>query len=60
VSSALASASFTKRSAFASHVSGRPSFIAAHARMHAVLLQCAIGAGASGVARDLTASSQLL
>src|SRR5687767_11985126 len=60
VSIELASASFTNRSAFASQVSGRFSFIAIQLTMHALLLACATGAGASGCFRDWTHSSQFL
>src|SRR4029079_11284955 len=51
---ALASASFTKRSAFASQVRGRCSFIAIQLTMHAAFARCATGAGASGCWRDFT------
>src|SRR5262249_42009540 len=57
--SALASLSFTKRSALASQVSGRASFIAIQLAMQAVPLRWATAAGASGVWRERTASSQL-
>src|SRR6476659_9963002 len=57
---ALASASFTKCSAFASQVRGRCSFIAIQLTMHAAFARCATGAGANGCWRDFTHSSQFL
>src|SRR5690606_6898421 len=57
-SRALASASLTKRSAFASQVSGRPSFIAIQLTMQALLLRWATVAGAIGALRERTASTQ--
>src|SRR5690606_19869063 len=54
----FASSSSTKRSAFASHVSGRPSFIAIQLTMQALLLRCPTGAGAIGCLRVRTASIQ--
>ena len=45
---AFACASLTKLSDRTSQVRGRASFIAIQLTMHALLLRCAIGAGASG------------